>query len=55
METPNVGTSNLDEEDIQPLNRVSPLNSKEPVPWVRHLHNKDDVIGDVNEAIRTRH
>ncbi|KAI9195124.1 hypothetical protein LWI28_011959 [Acer negundo] len=54
METPIVGMSNLDEEDTQPLDRVPLLNSKEPTQWVRHLHNKDDVIGDVNEGVRTR-
>ena len=30
------------------------MNSKELAPWVRHLHNKDDVIGDVNKGVRTR-
>ena len=54
METPNVGTSNLDEEDTQPLDRVPLLDSNEPALWVRRLHNKDDIIGDVNEGAKTR-
>ncbi|KAI9196087.1 hypothetical protein LWI28_020948 [Acer negundo] len=54
METLIGGTSKLDKEDTQPLDRVPLLNSKELAPWVRHLHNKDDVIGDVNEGVRTR-
>ena len=54
MVTPNVGTPNLDEEVTQPLDRVPLLDSNEPAPWVRRLHNKDDVIGDVNEGVRTR-
>ena len=52
--TPNVGTSNVVENDTQPLDKVPPLDSNEPAPWVRRLHNKDDVIGDVNEGVRTR-
>ncbi|KAK0572540.1 hypothetical protein LWI29_033180 [Acer saccharum] len=55
VETPIVGTSNLDEEDTQPLNRVPLLNSDESAPWVRKLHDKDDIIGEVNEDVRTRH
>ena len=53
-ETPNVGTSNGNNEDTQPLTRVPLLDSNEPTPWVRRLHNKEDVIGDVNEGVRTR-
>ncbi|KAK0591893.1 hypothetical protein LWI29_009888 [Acer saccharum] len=49
--TPNVGTSN---EVTQPIIRVPNLDSNEPAPWVRRLHNKEDVIGDVNEGVRTR-
>ncbi|KAK0583521.1 hypothetical protein LWI29_037786 [Acer saccharum] len=49
--TPNVGTSN---EVTQPSTRVPNLDSNEPAPWVRRLHNKEDVIGDVNEGVRTR-
>ena len=30
------------------------MDSNEPTPLVRRLHNKDDVIGDVNEGVRTR-
>jgi hypothetical protein len=52
--TPNVGTSNVVENDTQPIDRVPNLDSNEPAPWVRRLHNKDDVIGDVNEGVRTR-
>ena len=52
--TPNIGTSNVVENDTQPLDRVPPLDSNEPAPWVRRLHNKDDVIGDVNRDVRTR-
>ena len=55
MEIPNVGTSNGDNEDIQPIDRVPLLNSKEPAPWVRQLHDKNDIIGEVNEGVRTRH
>ncbi|KAK0575634.1 hypothetical protein LWI29_004177 [Acer saccharum] len=55
VETLIVGTSNLDEEDTQPLNRVPFLNSNELAPWVRKLHDKDDIIGEVNEGVRTRH
>ncbi|KAK0594196.1 hypothetical protein LWI29_015419 [Acer saccharum] len=47
--TPNVGTSN---EVTQPSTRVPNLDSNEPAPWVRRLHNKEDVIGDVNEGVR---
>ncbi|KAK0580561.1 hypothetical protein LWI29_003475 [Acer saccharum] len=54
METPNVGTSNGNNEDTQPLTRVPLMDSNEPAPWVRRLHNKEDVIGDVNEGVRTR-
>ncbi|KAK0603399.1 hypothetical protein LWI29_004559 [Acer saccharum] len=52
--TPNVGTSNDNNEVTQPITRVSLLDSNEPAPWVRRLHNKEDVIGDVNEGVRTR-
>jgi hypothetical protein len=52
--TPNVGTSNVVDNDTQPIDRVPNLDSNEPAPWVRRLHNKDDVIGDVNEGVRTR-
>ena len=37
VETPIVGTSNLDKEDTQPLNRVPLLDSNEPAPWVKKL------------------
>ncbi|KAK0576593.1 hypothetical protein LWI29_020240 [Acer saccharum] len=43
--------SNQDEEDDLPLNRVPPLDSNEPAPWVRKLHDKDDIIGEVDEAL----
>ncbi|KAK0570630.1 hypothetical protein LWI29_004098 [Acer saccharum] len=46
--------SNQDEEDDLPLNRVPHLDSNEPAPWVRKLHDKDDIIGDVREGVRTR-
>ncbi|KAK4859950.1 hypothetical protein QYF36_014804 [Acer negundo] len=49
VETPIVGTSNLDEDDTQPLGRVPLLNFNEPAPWVRKLHDRDDIIGEVNE------
>ncbi|KAI9192254.1 hypothetical protein LWI28_020071 [Acer negundo] len=54
METPTDGRSNLEEEVVQLLDRVPLLNSKEPALWVRHLHNKNDVIGDMNGGVRTR-
>ena len=54
VETPNVGTSNGNNEDTQPLTRVPLMDFNEPAPWVRRLHNKEDVIGDVNEGVRTR-
>ena len=54
VETPNVGTSNDNIEDTQSLNRVPHLDFNESAPWVRRLNNKDDVIGDVNEGVRTR-
>ncbi|KAK0578635.1 hypothetical protein LWI29_013526 [Acer saccharum] len=54
VETPFVGTSNLDEEDTQPLDRVLLLNFNEPAPWVRKLHDKNDIIGEMNEGVRTR-
>ena len=53
--TPNVGTSNDNNEVTQPITRVPLLDSNEPTTWVRRLHNKEDVIGDVNEGVRTRH
>ena len=53
--SPNVGTSNVVDNDTQPIDRVPNLDSNEPAPWVRRLHNKDDVIGDVNEGVKTRH
>ncbi|KAK0570633.1 hypothetical protein LWI29_004138 [Acer saccharum] len=46
--------SNQDEEDDLPLNRVPPLDSNEPAPWVRKLHDKDNIIGEVREVVRTR-
>ena len=46
--------SNQDEEDDLPLNRVPPLDSNEPAPSVRKLHDKDDIIGEVREGVRTR-
>jgi hypothetical protein len=52
--TPIVGTSNVVDNDTQHSDRVPNLDSNEPAPWVRRLHNKDDVIGDVNEGVRTR-
>ena len=55
MVTPNVGTSNIIDDDTQHIDRVPHLDSNEPAPWVRRLNNKDDVIGDVNEGVRTRH
>ena len=45
--------SNQDEEDDLPLNRVPLLDSNEPAPWVRKLHDKDDIIGEVREGVRT--
>ncbi|KAK1564958.1 hypothetical protein Q3G72_015605 [Acer saccharum] len=54
VETPNVGTSNLDKEVTQLLNRVPLVDSNEPTIWVKRLHNKDDVIVDVNEGVGTR-
>ncbi|KAK1572556.1 hypothetical protein Q3G72_034540 [Acer saccharum] len=54
VETPVVGTSNFDEEETQSFNRVSLLNSNEPTPWVRKLHDNDDIIGEVNEGVKTR-
>src|SRR5579862_3666490 len=53
--TPNVGMSTVNNDDTQPIDRVHLLNSKEPAPWVRKLHDKDDFIGEVNECVRTRH
>ncbi|KAK0571320.1 hypothetical protein LWI29_014080 [Acer saccharum] len=38
--TPNVGTSNDNNEVTQPITRVPLLDSNEPAPWVRRLHNK---------------
>ncbi|KAK0594664.1 hypothetical protein LWI29_010466 [Acer saccharum] len=52
--SPNVGTSNVNNNDTQPIDRVPLLNSKEPAPWVRKLHDKEDIIGEVNEGVRTR-
>ncbi|KAI9191129.1 hypothetical protein LWI28_004008 [Acer negundo] len=46
--------SNQYEKDDLPLNRVPPLDSNEPAPWVRKLRDKDDIIGDVREGVRTR-
>ncbi|KAI9162090.1 hypothetical protein LWI28_023723 [Acer negundo] len=54
VKTPNVGMSNLDVEATQPLDRVPFLNSNESAPWVRKLHDKDDIIGEINEGVRTR-
>ncbi|KAK4849470.1 hypothetical protein QYF36_025170 [Acer negundo] len=54
METSIVGTSNLDEEDTQPFDRVPLLNSNEHASWVRKLHDKGDIIVEVNEDVRTR-
>ena len=51
--TPNVDTPNLDKEVTQPLDKVPLLDSNEPTPWVRRINNKDDVIGDMNEGVRT--
>jgi hypothetical protein len=52
--SPNVGTSNVQNEDTQPIARVPLVDSKEPAPWVRKLHDKEDIIGEVNEGVRTR-
>ncbi|KAK0608504.1 hypothetical protein LWI29_031711 [Acer saccharum] len=52
--SPNVGTSNVNNNDTQPIDRVPLLNSKKPAPWVRKLHDKEDIIGEVNEGVRTR-
>ena len=52
--SPNVGTSNVNHDDTQPIDRVPLLNSKEPAPWVRQLHDKNDIIWEVNEGLRTR-
>ncbi|KAK1564465.1 hypothetical protein Q3G72_003838 [Acer saccharum] len=52
--SPNVGTSNVNNNDTQPIDRVPLLDSKEPAPWVRKLHDKEDIIGEVNEGVRTR-
>ena len=52
--TPNVGMSNINNDDTQPIDRVPLLNSKEPAPWVKKLHDKEDIIGEVNEGVRTR-
>ena len=49
--TLNVETPNLDKEVTQLLVRVPLLDSNEPAPWVRKLHNKDDIIGDVNKVL----
>ena len=54
MVTHNVGTSNVNNDDTQPIDRVPLLNSKESAPWVRKLHDKEDIIGEVNEGVRTR-
>ncbi|KAK0594086.1 hypothetical protein LWI29_016031, partial [Acer saccharum] len=47
--SPNVGTSNVNNDGTQPIDRVPLLDSKEPAPWVRKLHDKEDIIGEVNE------
>ncbi|KAK0570386.1 hypothetical protein LWI29_000343 [Acer saccharum] len=52
--SPNVGTSNVNNDDTKPIDRVPLLDSKEPAPWVRKLHDKEDIIGEVNEGVRTR-
>ncbi|KAK0575613.1 hypothetical protein LWI29_003738 [Acer saccharum] len=52
--SPIVGTSNVNNNDTQPIDRVPLLDSKEPAPWVRKLHDKEDIIGEVNEGVRTR-
>ncbi|KAK1578686.1 hypothetical protein Q3G72_032340 [Acer saccharum] len=52
---PNVGTSNVIDDDTQPIDRVPLLNSKELAPWVRQLHDKNDIIGKVNKGVKTRH
>ena len=54
VETPNVGTSNGDNEDTQPIARVPLLNSKELAPRDRQLHDKNDIIGEINEGVRTK-
>ncbi|KAI9153187.1 hypothetical protein LWI28_007432 [Acer negundo] len=54
VETPNVRTSNLYVEVTQPIDRVPLLNSNEPTTWVRKLHDKEDIIREVNESVRTR-
>ena len=30
------------------------MDSKEPAPWVRKLHDKEDIIREINEDVRTR-
>ncbi|KAK0586708.1 hypothetical protein LWI29_011080 [Acer saccharum] len=52
--TLNVGTSNVIDDDTQSICRVSLLNSKELAPWVRQLHDKNDIIGEVNKGVMTR-
>ncbi|KAK1553149.1 hypothetical protein Q3G72_029697 [Acer saccharum] len=52
--SPNVGTSNVNNDGTQPIDRVPLLDSKEPAPWVRKLHDKEDIIGEINEGVRTR-
>ncbi|KAK4838849.1 hypothetical protein QYF36_016968 [Acer negundo] len=42
-------------ENTQPIDRVLLLKSKEPAPWVRKLYDEKDIIGEVNEGVRTRH
>ncbi|KAK1558510.1 hypothetical protein Q3G72_003173 [Acer saccharum] len=52
--SPNVGTSNVNNDDTHPIDRVPLLDSKEPAPWVRKFHDKEDIIREVNEGVRTR-
>ena len=33
---------------------LPPLDSNEPAHWDKKLHDKDDIIGEVREGVRTR-
>ncbi|KAJ8627957.1 hypothetical protein MRB53_021264 [Persea americana] len=47
-ETSSEVKSNQSEEDVQLLDRVTPLNPSEPALCVIHLHDENDIIGDVD-------
>ncbi|KAK1550932.1 hypothetical protein Q3G72_027164 [Acer saccharum] len=53
VETPTDRRSNLNEKNTQLLDRVPLLDSNEPASWVRKLHDKNDIIGEVNESVKT--